>query len=197
MSLDRILQEITTTTNLNTLHQTLETSLPKESRDTLLSSPLASGQDPLKILDLTQNNCISCSSTERYQDFARLAPERVTALAKGIYRYGLSNGRVFSFSLPLFNLVTRYPPDTSYVTTIHPVFLQAALSLASLVLPALPILATPIANVSTLLSDLTYNDNLVDHYLGGVLAMLKRWAEAEEYLEICVTVPGSAPGTPA
>ncbi|KAF7307639.1 PCI domain-containing protein [Mycena indigotica] len=230
MSLDRILQEITTATNLNTLHQTLKTGLPKESRDTILSSPLASGQDPLNILDLTQNTlgvlyilCVLFQMTWSIThhafraarlsvtniavhpqvittfcatflpEQARLAPERVTALAKGIYRYGLSNGSTSWAVQPLFNLLTRYPPDTSYLTTIHPVFLQACV-VASQPSAALPILATPIANVSTLLSDLTYNDNLVYHYLGGVaLAMLKRWADAEEYFEICVTAPGSAP----
>jgi COP9 signalosome complex subunit 3 len=32
------------------------------------------------------------------------------------------------------------------------------------------------------------------HYMGGVvLAVLKKWAEAEEYFEICVTAPGAVP----
>lgn len=44
------------------------------------------------------------------------------------------------------------------------------------------------------ISDLTYNDNLVYHYAGGVaLAALKRWHEAEEFFEICATAPGTAP----
>jgi hypothetical protein len=59
---------------------------------------------------------------------------------------------------------------------------------------AISVLAVPIANVNTALSDLTYNDNLMYHYLGGVvLAVLKKWAEAEEYFEICVTAPGAVP----
>lgn len=59
---------------------------------------------------------------------------------------------------------------------------------------ALRVLASPIAHISTALSDLTYNDNLIYHYLGGViLAVLKKWADAEEYLEICVTAPGAVP----
>lgn len=45
-----------------------------------------------------------------------------------------------------------------------------------------------------MLSDLNYNDNLIYHYTGGVLlAMLKRWPEAEEFFEICATAPGSVP----
>ena len=38
-----------------------------------------------------------------------------------------------------------------------------------------------------------YNDNLVYHYAGGmVYAALKRWAEAQEFFEICASSPGSA-----
>jgi COP9 signalosome complex subunit 3 len=41
---------------------------------------------------------------------------------------------------------------------------------------------------------LHYSDNLSYHYTGGIaLAALKRWAEAEEYFEICVTSPGTHP----
>jgi len=62
--------------------------------------------------------------------------------------------------------------------------------------PALPVLARPITEIdtNTLSPDLTYNDNLTYHYTGGiVLAALKKWKEAEEYFEICVTSPGSYP----
>jgi len=39
--------------------------------------------------------------------------------------------------------------------------------------------------ISQLGPDLTYNDNLIYHYTGGmVLAALKRWAEADECFEI-------------
>jgi COP9 signalosome complex subunit 3 len=59
---------------------------------------------------------------------------------------------------------------------------------------ALRVLKHPIASISTSLSELSYNDNLVYHYLGGVaLALLKNWADAEEFFEICVTAPGTAP----
>ncbi|KAF7293499.1 PCI domain-containing protein [Mycena indigotica] len=127
MSLDRILQQITTTTNLNILDQTLETSLPKESRDTLLSSPLASGQDPLKILDLTQNNCISSRLsvtkiavhlqviTTFLPEQARLAPRTSDCVSEGnLSIWALQWQRVFLFARimgcpatvqPLFNLV--------------------------------------------------------------------------------------------
>jgi hypothetical protein len=54
-SLDGIVQQITTTTNFNTLLQTLRTALPKEARDVILASSLSSGQDPLSVLDVREN----------------------------------------------------------------------------------------------------------------------------------------------
>ena len=59
---------------------------------------------------------------------------------------------------------------------------------------ALPVLCYPITAIDTNLSDLSYNDNLVYHYTGGIaLAALKRWSEAEEFFEICVSSPGQVP----
>ncbi|KAJ7207529.1 hypothetical protein GGX14DRAFT_455661 [Mycena pura] len=213
LSLDRILHEITTTNNLQALNHTLKNGLPKESRETILSSPLAGGQDPLAILDLRQNTLgvlyimsarLNATNAPVALDMvlsfcqtflpeqARLAPERVTLLAKGIVR--LASMHTMSWAVtPLYHLLNRYPHNLSYLTTIHPIFLQTCL-VANQPTAALPILATPIANISTTLSDLTYNDNLIYHYLGGIiLAVLKRWADAEEYFEICVTAPGAVP----
>lgn len=59
---------------------------------------------------------------------------------------------------------------------------------------ALPILAVPITSVDTSVSDLHYNDNLVYHYSGGMaLGALKRWREAEEFFELCVSAPAQVP----
>jgi COP9 signalosome complex subunit 3 len=61
-------------------------------------------------------------------------------------------------------------------------------------LTAFPILSYPITAIDTTLSDLTYNDNLVYHYTGGIaLAALKRWNQAEEFFEICASSPGHMP----
>jgi hypothetical protein len=54
-SLDAILHQITTSNNTVTLNQTIRTALPKESREMILAGPLASGQDPLSILDIQVN----------------------------------------------------------------------------------------------------------------------------------------------
>ena len=59
---------------------------------------------------------------------------------------------------------------------------------------ALPILQTPITNIDTSLSDLTYLDNLKYHYVGGIaLAALGRWDEAEDFFEICIGSPAVVP----
>ena len=59
---------------------------------------------------------------------------------------------------------------------------------------ALPILEYPITDIDTDLSDLHYNDNLVYHYAGGIaFAALKRWDEAQDFFEICVSSPGTVP----
>ena len=73
--------------------------------------------------------------------------------------------------------------------------LQACVSTSNF-RPALPVLQYPITNIDTnvISPDLTYNDNLIYHYTGGIaLAALKRWKEAEEYFEICATSPGLVP----
>ena len=44
--------------------------------------------------------------------------------------------------------------------------------------------------IDTGITELTWNDNLLYHYAGGVaLGALKRWKEAEEFFEICATAP--------
>lgn len=54
-SLDGILTQITISNNVQALSHTLRHSLPKDARDTILASSLASGQDPLSVLDMKTN----------------------------------------------------------------------------------------------------------------------------------------------
>ena len=55
-------------------------------------------------------------------------------------------------------------------------------------------LQIPITEIDSSLGDLHYNDNLVYHYAGGLaFAALKRWEEAEEFFEICVSSPAQVP----
>ena len=59
---------------------------------------------------------------------------------------------------------------------------------------ALSVLQTPITEIDNSLGELHYNDNLLYHYTGGMaFAALKRWEEAEEFFEICVSSPAQVP----
>ncbi|KAF9457673.1 hypothetical protein BDZ94DRAFT_1338265 [Collybia nuda] len=214
-SLDTILNQITTTNSPVALNHTLRNSIPKEARETILSSLLSGGQDPLSVLDMRENTlgALFILSARFHNtnavpppwplvqefchtfnpDHARLAPDRVTLLARGISFYADQSNNVKAAIQPLYDLVRRYPPHPSYLTTIHPIFVMACVT-SQHYSEALPILQHPITNIDTNLSDLTYNDNLLYHYTGGIaLAALKRWNEAEEFFEICVSSPGSVP----
>ena len=55
-------------------------------------------------------------------------------------------------------------------------------------------LQTPITEIDNSLGELHYNDNLICHYAGGVaFAALKKWEQAEEFFEICVSSPAQVP----
>ena len=55
MSLDTIINQITTANSPAALNHTLRNGLPKESRDTILASALPGAQDPLSVLYMCQN----------------------------------------------------------------------------------------------------------------------------------------------
>jgi len=209
-SLDRVLNDITTSNNITALNHSLRNGLPKESRDAILAGALTSGIDPLAVLDMRVHTLgVLYIMAARYsvsgappppfhlvQEFcrsfipehARLAADRVSIVARGISRMANNPS---SAIVPLRDLVMRYAPDSSYLTTIHPQFLLACLPHHPTA--ALPVLIQPITNVSLTLSpDLGYNDNLMYHYLGGIVfSLLKRWEEAEEFFELAVTAPAT------
>lgn len=94
---------------------------------------------------------------------------------------------------PLFDLLTRYPPSLSHLTTLHAIFLRTCVSTRHFS-AALPVLAHPITEIAPPLSDLHYNDHLTYHYAGGMAwAALKRWAEAAECFEAVVSSPAQVP----
>ncbi|KAI0758755.1 hypothetical protein C8Q74DRAFT_1299769 [Fomes fomentarius] len=207
-SLDDVFQHITTSNNPTTLNSYLKSFAPKDPRETILSGTLGSGQDPLTILDPSINTlgylyilCLGFPSLDTIEAFcssfepqlARLAPDRVTLLARGIVRAAeLAYNPKCAIS-PLFNLITRYPPHLSYLTTLHSIFLKVCVMTRHFTV-ALPVLSVPITHIDTWLSDLTYNDNLIYHYAGGIaLGALKQWRKAEEFFEICVSAPAQVP----
>ncbi|KAG6845052.1 hypothetical protein H0H87_001389 [Tephrocybe sp. NHM501043] len=214
--LDTILTQITTTNNAGALNHTLRTTLPKETRDTILAGMLGSGQDPLSVLDMRENTVgvlwilaarVSTTTNapphwEQLLEFcatfvpehARLAPDRVSALARGIVACANASANPKAAVQPLALLVRRYPPSPSHLTALHAIFALHCCQIHAFS-ALLPVLATPITDIDLTLSpDLTYNDSLLYHYLGGIAhAALKHWADAEDFLEIALSTPGSIP----
>ncbi|KAF8438901.1 hypothetical protein L210DRAFT_3403119 [Boletus edulis BED1] len=214
VSLVNIVTAITTDVPPWQLNQHLKTFAPKEVRDVVLASLLPDGQDPLGVLDIQANtlgilhilaarlHTIGAPNlpfeyvAEFCQTFvpeqARYTPEKVTLLAVGIPLVAEAAGNVALAIQPLLHLLTRYAPSMSHLTTIHPIFLKTCVSTRHFT-AALPVLAYPITIIDTSISDLSYSDNLVYHYAGGmVYAALKRWTAAQEFFEICACSPGSA-----
>ncbi|KAF9479877.1 hypothetical protein BDN70DRAFT_878305 [Pholiota conissans] len=216
--IDSIFAQVTSAPNTTAVHQIFKAATSRDSQDSLFASFLSDGQDPLPLLDprihgLALLYFLSARLNANFsnvppppwqviQDFckyfdpkqAQLAPEHVTKLANGINRLARYIGNLSLAVPPLFDLVSRYPLSPSHLTTIHPVFLLTCVSTRHF-LTALPILEHPITEIDTkFCPDLTYTDNLVYHYTGGVaLAALKKWKDAEEHFEICVTSPGTYP----
>ncbi|KAH7337608.1 hypothetical protein B0J17DRAFT_663586 [Rhizoctonia solani] len=143
--------------------------------------------DPLDIIDPTQ--CTLAVLFILYH--ARLAPERVTMLAQGMYTLA-ERSQALPEAIPLLmSLVRRYPPHVGYLTTIHPLLLAACVQTRHFT-TVVPILAEGITEIDTQISDVQYTDNLQYHYLGGcVYAALKRFKEAEDFFETTVTAPAT------
>ncbi|KAH8115983.1 hypothetical protein DFH11DRAFT_1876551 [Phellopilus nigrolimitatus] len=216
VSLDSVLGEITTTQDDVQLNNVLRNYATKETREMIYASFLAGGQDPLSVLDVQNNTLgylylLSARLTvtnapipplQAIQTFcadfdpvkARLAPERVTLLAKGIVAL-YETAATLDQCLPLLlDLLTRFPPSRAHLTPLHAPFLRACVATRRFA-AALPVLTAPVTEVApALFPDLHYNDHLVYHYAGALaLAALRRWAAAEEFLELVVGAPAQAP----
>ncbi|CAE6371019.1 unnamed protein product [Rhizoctonia solani] len=134
---------------------------------------------------------ISNFCTNFNPEHARLAPERVTMLAQGIYTIAERNQALPDVIPLLMSLVRRYPPHVGYLTTIHPLLLAACVQTRHFT-TVVPILAGGITEIDTQISDVQYTDNLQYHYLGGcIYGALKRFKEAEDFFETTVTAPAT------
>ncbi|KDQ60436.1 hypothetical protein JAAARDRAFT_32856 [Jaapia argillacea MUCL 33604] len=221
LSLDTLISEITSPTSFPALAHLLKSFAPKDVRDVILGSTLSGGGDPLDVLDVVSNTLgvlwiLSarvnahpqarprfsyieqfCATFDVNQ--ARLAPERVTLLARGIVNISHQMGDPKLSLKPLYDLLTRFPPNLSYLTPLHPLFVVASLQSSHLPstqqTPITRVLSTPIKEINTnLCPDLGYNDNLVYHYVGGCCWVgSKVWVEAQEFFEIVIGAPAQAP----
>jgi COP9 signalosome complex subunit 3 len=213
-SLDVVVVEITNVTNYAQLSHTLRTFAPNDVRDAILAGSLTNGQDPLTVLDFTQhtvgvlhilsarfrtkNNLPTLGYFESFcQNFdvtqAIIASEHVVYLARNLQDIAESTDSPKQPLTCLLYLVSRFPPSPSYLTPIHPIFIAGCVATGHFSM-ALPVLQIPITEIDNYLGDLHYNDNLVYHYAGGAaFAALKKWEEAEEFFEICVSSPAQVP----
>jgi len=212
--LDVVVVEITNANNYSQLSHSLRTFAPNDVRDNILSGPLTNGQDPLTVLDITQhtigvlyilsarfrtkNNLPPLGYLETFcQNFdvsqAIIASEHVVYLAHSLQDIAESIDSPKQPLTCLLHLVSRFPPNPSYLTPIHPIFVATCVATSHFNV-ALSVLQNPITEIDSSLGDLHYNDNLVYHYAGGmVFAALKKWEEAEEFFEICVSSPAQVP----
>ncbi|KAF9787819.1 hypothetical protein BJ322DRAFT_1045426 [Thelephora terrestris] len=212
--LDAVVVEITNANNYSQLSHSLRTFAPNDVRDTILAGPLANGHDPLTVLDIaqhtvgilyilsarfrTKNNLPALAYLESFcQHFdvpqAIAASEHVVYLARNLQDIAESTDSPKQPLLCLLYLVSRFPPSPSHLTPIHPIFIAGCVATGHFSV-AFSILQAPITEIDNSLSDLHYQDNLVYHYAGGIaLAALKKWEEAEEFFEICVSSPAQVP----
>lgn len=213
-SLDAVLNEITSSQDDTKLNSFLN-GYAKEIREVLFAGLLSTGQDPLAILNVQNNTLgflylLSARLTvpnapipplpiiqqfckEFDPEKARLAPERITLLAKGIVSLYETHATIDQCIPLLFDLVTRYPPTLHHLTTLHTVFLRTCVATRHFA-TALPVIEVPITEIEPSISDLHYNDNLIYHYAGGIaLGALKKWSDAEEFFEIVVGSPAQIP----
>lgn len=91
----------------------------------------------------------------------------------------------------LRDIVLRYPVAPVYLTALHPIFLRACVATRNFEL-ARPVLDNFITEVDPRAFPVTYLDNLIYHYSGGVaLSVLRQWEEAQDFFEIVVGAPVS------
>ncbi|TFK47638.1 hypothetical protein OE88DRAFT_782487 [Heliocybe sulcata] len=215
-SLEALIAQITSHNDPQALNHMLRTFAPKEVKETILGSLLPGGADPLQALDVEVNTlgilyllsarlhvaAAAAPPPEFIEAFcqgfdpeqARLAPERVTLLAKGIVQLGQEANQPTFTAKALADLLVRFPPSLHYLTPLHPLFMTTCVA-NRLFAAATPILSEAITEIdTTLFPDLHYTDNLVYHYTGGIAyAALQQWEQAEEFFEIVVGAPAQVP----
>ncbi|KAG1765979.1 hypothetical protein EV702DRAFT_1151036 [Suillus placidus] len=199
VSLGSIVTTITSASSPSQLNQYLRSCASKDVREVLLASILPGNQDPLTLLNVRDHTLgMLYILSARLHTVASDKPlwhhveDRVTLLATGIRQFAEAEGNPKLAIAPLSDLLVKYPPTLSHLTTIHPIFLTICVATRHFT-AAIPVLAHSITTIDLSLSDLTYHDNLIYHYAGGIaFAALKNWSAAEELFEICASSPGSA-----
>ncbi|KAG1730357.1 hypothetical protein EDD22DRAFT_1014793, partial [Suillus occidentalis] len=145
VSLASIVATITSATSSPShLNQYLRNCASKDVREVLLASILPGSQDPLTLLNARDHTLgmlyilsarlhsvasdkplwhhIESFCRDFIPEHARVAPDRVTLLATGIRQLADVEGNPKLAIAPLSDLLVKYPPTLSHLTTIHPIF---------------------------------------------------------------------------
>ncbi|KAG8801798.1 hypothetical protein FRC16_011113 [Serendipita sp. 398] len=206
-NLEDVVTAATTVTDSAVLANALRNFLKRDVAEHLLASSLPDDVDPLAILNPTTNTLgylyVLTARLEQPGAAIQLAPQ-IYAFCEGCSSTPLAyvSERVNTFvnrlmrqpNLPelleaLAKFVQRYPHKRDVFTMVHMVFLHACVVTRQYQV-ALPVLSVPMGSIDKTIYPINYLDNLLYHYFGAfVYIALKRWPQAEEFLEMVVAAP--------
>ncbi|KIY48410.1 hypothetical protein FISHEDRAFT_23327, partial [Fistulina hepatica ATCC 64428] len=220
-TLDNIVALIESSTNAADLHYQISSCAQRDVREAILASTLSTGADPLTIVPphhtLGALWIVSarlhipsappvppdyigalCASLNR--EHAQLAHERVSMLTSGISSLSLQLDNPAWALMPLRDLVYRFPPSPSCITTVHPFYMMAVHRSKSYSHARGLLLDHPIEYLdTTLCPELSHTDCLNYFYLAGIALTLLSMSHRKQYLqqalayfEACITYPGTA-----
>lgn len=189
------------------LASALKAFLKRDIAEHLLASSLPNDVDPLTVLNPTANTLGYLYILTARLDHAgaglallpqivafcegctpgplAFVPERVNIFASKL----IKQQNIVEVLPALATFVQRYPWNRDIFTATHTVLLHACVMTRNYHV-ALPVLAHPVSQVDKGIYPFNYIDNLLYHYYAGfIFISLRRWAEAEEYLEMVVAAP--------
>ncbi|KAK4048086.1 hypothetical protein OIV83_004956 [Microbotryomycetes sp. JL201] len=180
----------------------------------VLATTLADGRDPLSVLDPHKNtvgylfvlnarlsgddlrsqdiellmSCVLALSEAADPAQLRLVPDQLVHLVRQFASVAESSRALALAVLPIKNLIQK-SVSHGYLSPLHPLLMQIALSARSYN-PVHDIVMTNIVDIDTGLTAVRYHDNLLYHYLGGVIAaLLGEHTRAMDMLEIASQSP--------
>ncbi|ORY73059.1 hypothetical protein BCR35DRAFT_281771 [Leucosporidium creatinivorum] len=191
-----------------------KSSSSKSSSPNLLGGQLNDGSDPLDLLDpalhsvgylfVLNARCAAAKPevqalmpyiinfSERFNPAQlRLVPDQVNFFAKQVVHITQEINEAVLAVIPFRNLLTRYT-SPGYLTSLHP-HLTHLVMLTRSYTTIRDLLLEEIVELDLSLGPIKYHDNLMYHYLGGIiLALLGQKTRAMDMLEIVVSAPGHA-----
>ncbi|KAM0791017.1 hypothetical protein ACM66B_004316 [Microbotryomycetes sp. NB124-2] len=180
----------------------------------VLATTLADGRDPLAVLSPHKHSvgyvfilnarlssdvvspqqlellmsCVLALSESADPAQMRLVPDQVVHLVRQFADVAERARALHLAVLPVKNIIQRCIP-VGLLSPLHPILMQIAMNARSYNLVHDVVMAD-IYDIDTGLTPVRYHDNLLYHYLGGVIAaLLGEYARAMDMLEIVVASP--------